>query len=76
MEQMREELRELRKDLNRQIKAIDKELRHLKRTMDVESVKESQHSVITIGKEDTKAKRIIQTKLNLLRKVVNNLQSK
>lgn len=69
--ELRAELRELRKELNKQIKLLDKELKHQKRTMDVEPVPDALYSVTTMGKDIDN--RRVQTKINLLRKVVNHL---
>ncbi|MEC2400920.1 hypothetical protein ABES35_08455 [Bacillus subtilis] len=73
---MRDELRELKKELNRELKKLDKEIKSLKKTMGVEPVKDSQHSVIITGKEDNRQTKIIQTKLNLMRKVLNTVKER
>ncbi|MGG0186973.1 hypothetical protein [Bacillus rhizoplanae] len=73
MEQ-RDELKELKKELIKQIKLLDKEIKQHKRTASVEPVPESEYSVVTTGR-NTPSKRI-QTKLNLLRKVVNHIKER
>lgn len=70
----RQELKQLRKDLNKQIKLLEKDAKLLEKTRGtVYEVAGSSSSTLTTG-IDYRHTRVLQTKIHLLKKVLDRLQ--
>ena len=70
----RQELKELRKELSKQIKLLDKEARSLEKTRGtIYEIADSSSSTLITGM-DYRQTRVLQTKIHLLRKVLDRFQ--
>ena len=70
----RQELKELRKELNKQIKLLEKDAKSLEKTRStVYEVASSSSSTLTTA-IDYRHTRVLQTKIHLLRKVLDRFQ--
>lgn len=70
-QEQRDELRQLKKDINKELKLLDKQIKK-KVVATVEDVPNSYSSTLILGNDTPD--RNIQAKLNLLKRVVNHLQ--